>query len=791
MLKFLNEAANPLEALPLGNGRLGALVFGGAQNERIVLNEDTLWSGYPRDRRNPEAFAHLQEARQLIFAGKNHEAQQIIEKYMLGELSESYMPMGDLLLKTLNAGPVSEYTRTLSLSESLVRVAYRQDGAAFERLAYVSAPDDVLAIEWTSDTPGTLSFELSLESQLHHTVTAGANAIALTGRCPDHVEPNYRGNVPHPVVYDQNRGLQFCVEALVYADGGELAALPGKLRVSGATRCTILCTSHNSFRPGDTAARCSQTLSAAAARLSQLRRRHTEDFASLYNRVTLRLGSGGGVYEMERLVSDARSGNPDPVLYEMLFAYGRYLSICSSRQGLPANLQGIWNWDLRPAWSGNWTTNINLPMNYWPVESCALPECGEQLVLWLETVIPAGRDVAANYYRADGWCMHHNVDMWGKMTPTQEDARYGFWPLAGVWLCQQVYRHYLYSNDREFLRDHALPIMEGAVRFCLDWLIEGPDGEFVTCPSTSPENTFFVGDTQEETAVCISSASDIAMIAELLDNFTEGCGILGIDSPLLPQVREKRRRMKWFSIGEDGALLEWDRPYREADAGHRHFSHLYGCYPGDLYMKDASLLAASEKAFERRLASGGGRLGWSRVWALALAARFQKREISSRLLRKFVLASIAPNGFDFYVASEELPATRSRTDSALSDGVAGWFQIDGNFGFTAAVVELLLQAYHGRLILLPCLPPDWPQGYVRGLRAPGDLTVDMEWADGELVSARLATGSRFDECTPLTVCTGSYERHILLKKQRDYLLVPMAGVLELMPARRRETAAVV
>ncbi len=776
MLKLYREATDPFGAYPLGNGRLGAMVYGGVGAERVILNEDTLWSGHPVDRSNPEALPHLQEVRDLLFAGENYKATKLIEKHMLGELSESYMPMGDLHLNTMLEAGVTDYCHTLSLEQSVATVTYRRGygdaSVGYTRRAYVSMPDDVLVMEWEAEKEGALVFEMSLSSQIASTSVAEGNMVRLTGRCPDHVVPNYHLKHPDPVVYDEGKGLRFCIEARVYTDG-MVESRGDKVMVSNATRCTILCTSQNTFRHPNYIEDCAAVLDAAAARIGELYDRHVEDFSEQFNRTTLRLGDSTGEYDMEQLVEAARRGEQVLPLYEMLFAYGRYLSITSSRQGLPANLQGIWNWDMRPAWSGNWTTNINLPMNYWHVENCGLPECGEQLALWLETVIPEGEKVAKDYFGADGWCMNHNVDMWGKMTPTKLEARFGMWPLAGVWLCQHVYNHYAYTNDKDYLRDHALPIMEGAVRFCLSWLIEDEQGRLVTCPSTSPENTFY----DEEgniASVAISSASDICMIAELLDNYAAGCAALGIDSDLLQQAKAARIRMKWFTLDEDGMLLEYDKKYREQDPGHRHLSHIYGVYPGDIYMDDPVLLEGAKKAYDWRLANGGGRLGWSRAWAIALAARFGRREQTAELLQYFILASVKYNGFDFYVSGDELPDTRTAHEKPLSENEFGFFQIDGNFGFSAAVAELMLQSYKGKVHLLPCLPVNWTRGEVHGLRAPGDIAVDMTWAEGVLQSACVTTGARFDATRPVTLVYAGVEKSCTLEAGKTYRIKPTA-----------------
>ena len=779
MLKLYKEAKDAFGGYPLGNGRLGAMVLGGVREERVILNEDTLWSGHPIDRTNPKALPCLEEVRHLLFAGENYKAQQLIEQNMLGELSESYMPMGDLHLNTMLEAGVTDYCHALSMEESVATVTYRRGygpaSAGYTRRAYVSKPDDVLVMEWEAEREGTLVFEMSLSSQLECATTAQGNTVRLTGQCPDHVVPNYHLAHPNPVVYDEGLGLRFCIEARVYTDG-TVTTRGDKVIVAEATRCTILCNSQNTFAHPNYVEDCAATLDAAAARLGDLYARHVADATEQFGRTTLRLGDSDGDYDMQALVDAARRGEHSLPLYEMLFAYGRYLSIASSRQGLPANLQGIWNWDVRPAWSGNYTTNINLPMNYWHVESCGLPECGEQLALWLETVIPEGEKVAKDYFGCEGWCMNHNVDMWGKMTPTKLEARFGLWPLAGVWLCQHIYNHYRYTLDKTFLRDHALPIMEGAVRFCLSWMVEDEKGQLVTCPSTSPENTFYtvVNGKKEVTSVATSSASDICMIAELLDNYAAGCAALGVDSDLLAQAKAARARMRWFTLDDKGMLLEYDKAYEETDPGHRHLSHIYGVYPGDIYMDDPVLLEGAKKAYDWRLANGGGCLGWSRAWAIALAARFGRREQVTELLQYFILASVKYNGFDFYVADDELPDTRTAHEKPLNENAFGFFQIDGNFGFSAAVVELLLQCYKDKVLLLPCLPTNWKNGEVKGLRAPGDLSVDITWTDGKIQSARLVTGAAFDAKTPVNLVCNGTEKPCSLQPETVYLLTPQA-----------------
>lgn len=770
MLCIYHPADSPLEAFPLGNGRLGAMVFGGTHDETILLNEDTLWSGYPCDRSNPTAADYLEKVRQKILCGENLEAQELIEAHMLGEFSESYMPMGALRIHDLSDEPASGYIHQLSLQEATDRVYYKQGGACRARSSYVSHADDIFIMEYVTDIPGTLSFDVSLDSQLRSRVEVNAEDLLLFGQCPEHVEPNYEKDAANPIVYG-SRGIRFCICVRVITEDGVVTTQPDGLRVENATRCYILCNGQNTYQHQQPEQICKQKLDAAVSQLTNAHARHTAAFSALYARTSLRLGKApAGPYDMEALLQAARAGQDVLPLYEMLFAYGRYLAICSSRQGVPANLQGIWNWDLRPAWSGNWTTNINLQMNFWAAESCGLPELGEALALWLETVIPAGQQAAAEYYRADGWCMHHNVDLWGKMTPTMREARFGCWPLAGVWLCQHVYNHFRYSADPVFLMEHALPIMEGAVRFCLDWLMEDAEGRLITCPSTSPENTFYYGGDRQICSVGCSSASDIAMIAELFDNYTQGCRIAGYSSPLLGRVTKARRQMRWFNIQTDGTLCEWDKPYEEFDPGHRHFSNLYGCYPGELYLDDPSLMAASEKAFLKRIKHGGGIMGWSCIWAVALAARYRKPALCASLLSRFVRTAVTPNGFDFVLAGDEFPDTRNSEESAWSPDKFGWFQIDANLGFPAAIIEMLVQ-YHGQtLTLLPCLPEGWDDGALNGLRLPGDMTLDLCWADRCLHSAALYTGQNFDENVAICICTDSCTICRKIQRNRRYSL---------------------
>lgn len=770
---YKQPAQNHFEALPLGNGKLGAMIFGGIAKEQITLNQDTLWSGYA-DRQYPviESRKYLDQVRSLIMEGKIHEAQQLADSKMLGHWSESYMPMGTLYLSFDQHSHADEYRLNLDLDTGVASVDYRIEGVGYRRRCFVSYPDGVMVLHLQADRKQMLSFDFTADSLLRHQVRTSDDCLIMEGQCPDHVEPNYVSNVPTPVVYEQDpKGMLFVVTACVKADeSAVVSAEDSSVRVSNATECMIVLASENSFESDDCFSDAMKRMRKAADQAYEvLYRRHIKDFSEVYQRNVLYLGEAPDLPMNERLRLFKEENRSDPALYADYYNYGRYLLISSARQGVPANLQGIWSWELRPAWSANWTTNINIQMNYWLAESCNLSELHMTLVNWLEKLTESGTKTASSLYGCRGYCIHHNVDIWGMTTPAAEDSQFSLWPMAGVWIASHVWQHYIYTNDRDFLEKKAFPLLEGCAEFCCDWLVKNANGIYITVPSTSPENGFY--DVQgRRKNLCCSSAMDITLIREMLTVYLSACDILDRQGSCYFDAQEKLAKLDDIRLTFDGRIAEWHEDYSEVDSGHRHLSHLYGVYPGNSFYGEKRLWSAAEKSLRKRAEDGSGTVGWSAAWIAALFAQFQDVRQAIKFL-DILIGYSAPNLFDVYNDSKA-PFVAADTYVVRGDTPEiGWFQIDGNFGGTAAIVEFLLQTADRQIILLPCLPTQWKSGRVTGLCAPGDVQFSIAWEKDGSVRVRMLTGKQFDPELPLVIRCRDIEIVSCYQRASEYTFV--------------------
>jgi alpha-L-fucosidase 2 len=760
------------ETVVLGNGKMGASVFGGVASDKIYLNDITLWSGEPvNPNMNPEAYKNLPAIREAL-KNEDYKLADQLQRKLQGSFSQSYAPLGTLFLNFKPEGEVINYRRELDISKAVSTVGYEINGVKFTREYFVSYPDQVMVVKLSSSKPGALSFEVDFESQLRNRVSTNNQVLMAKGFAPVKAEPNYLGDIANAVVSEESRGTRFSAQIRIKNKDGQLTTSEKSIGLTGGTEAVIyvaIATSFNGFDKNSATEglnaellAADQLKSASSKSFSKLKKSHLADFQKYFSRVSLNLGKT----DAPDLPTDERLrryalGKEDKNLEVLYFQFGRYLLISSSRTtGVPANLQGLWNPHIRPPWSCNYTTNINAEENYWLAENTNLSEFHQPLLSFIKNLASTGKVTAKTFYGVNGWTVCHNSDIWAMSNPVGDfgkgDPSWANWNMGGAWLSTHLWEHYQFTHDLKFLKDGAYELMKGAALFCLEWLVEDKNGKLITSPSTSPENIYKTPDGYAG-ATLYGGTADLAMIRECFRNTIQASKLLNQDAEFRGKLETALSGLYPYQIGKKGNLQEWYYDWDDQDPKHRHQSHLFGLFPGSHITPATTpdLANACRKTLEIK---GDETTGWSKGWRINLWARLGDGDHAYKMYRE-LLKYVDPDGVKTNYARG------GGTYPNLFDAHPP-FQIDGNFGGTAAVAEMLVQSTETEIRLLPALPDAWNEGSVKGICARGGFEVSMDWTNKTLknLSIFAKTGGK------TTLYYGTEKREITLKKGQTMIM---------------------